>query len=123
MSLALFDQESLIILPEEEGKKGVINENSKTEAQVPHSGVNLRPSMHMSFAGNAKTDFTFDSFRMQVILGNQAGAIETMRRFKFSDVLFFRVIPQSSIDVWLLGGTVCNKQLNLIQFAVAMGQD
>jgi hypothetical protein len=34
VSLQLFDQESLIILPEEEGKKGFINDNKVIEAQV-----------------------------------------------------------------------------------------
>lgn len=51
VSLHLFEQESLIVIPEEESKKGAVNQNKGRETQVPHSSENLRPSMHMSFAG------------------------------------------------------------------------
>ena len=44
-----------------------------------------------------------------------------MQRFKFSDVLFFRVVPESSDLKFLeIDG---HKQLNLLQFAVAHGQE
>ena len=122
MSLHLFDQESLIVLPEEEGKKGAINDNKGRETQVPQSSDSLRPSMHMSFTGgmNSKTEFSWDAFKMQVLLGNQQGAIETMRKFKFSDVLFFKVVPDNS-DLKYLEDTVRGQDLNLLQFAVAQG--
>lgn len=80
--------------------------------------------MHMSFTGgmNSKTEFSWDAFKMQVLLGNQQGAIETMRKFKFSDVLFFRVVPDNS-DLKYLEDTVRGQDLNLLQFAVAQGQE
>jgi hypothetical protein len=123
VSLQLFDQESLIILPEEEGKKGVINDNKAREAQVPQSSESLRPSMHMSFAGGCNSNssqFNWDAFKMQVLLGNQDGAIETLQKFKFSDILFFRVVPESS-DLKFLEGAVNGQHLNILQFAVAQG--
>jgi len=78
--------------------------------------------MHMSFTGgmNSKTEFSWDAFKMQVLLGNQQGAIETMRKFKFSDVLFFKVVPDNS-DLKYLEDTVRGQDLNLLQFAVAQG--
>lgn len=78
--------------------------------------------MHMSFVGgnNNNTQFNWDAFKMQVLLGNQQGAIETLRRFKFSDVLFFRVVPESS-DIKFLDGAVNGQHLNILQFAVAQG--
>jgi len=44
-----------------------------------------------------------------------------MKRFKFSDILFFRVVPEASDLKFLeIDG---QKQLNLLQFAVAHGQE
>ena len=80
--------------------------------------------MHMSFKGpgsslnNSKSDvFTWNNFKLQVLLGNQKEAIETMRKFKFSDILFFRVVPESS-DL-KFAGNVNGQHLNILQFAVA----
>ena len=95
MSLQLFDQESLIILPEEEGKKNDWIEYAR-ESQAIQSSDKVRPSMHMSFAGKHNGDFDFESFRKQVVNGNQQGAIEIMRKFKFSDILFFRLVADFS---------------------------
>ena len=122
VSLQLFDQESLIILPEEEGKKGVINDNKSREAQVPQSSDSLRPSMHMSFVGgnNNSSQFNWDGFKKQMLLGTQQTAIETLKKFKFSDILFFRVISDKS-DLKFLDGSVDGQHLNLLQFAVARG--
>jgi hypothetical protein len=92
VSLQLFDQDSLIILPEEEGKKNDWHDYTR-ESQAIQSSDRVRPSMHMSFAGKQNGEFSFETFSMQVLKGNQQAAIETMRRFKFSDVLFFRVVP------------------------------
>lgn len=43
-----------------------------------------------------------------------------MRKFKFSDILFFRVVPETS-ELKFLEGAVNGEHLNLLQFAVAQG--
>lgn len=79
--------------------------------------------MHMSFAGgnNSKSSqFDWDDFKLQVLYGNKQEAIEILRKFKFSDVLFFRVVPENS-HLSFLEGTVNGHHFNILQFAVGQG--
>ena len=79
--------------------------------------------MHMSFAGgnnSHSSQFNWDAFKVQVLVRDKQGTIETLKKFKFSDILFFRVVPENS-DLSFLEGTVNGHHFNILQTAVAQG--
>ena len=77
----------------------------------------------MSFAGGNNSNssqFNWDAFKVQVLVRDKQGTIETLKKFKFSDILFFRVVPENS-DLSFLEGTVNCHHFNILQTAVAQG--
>jgi len=75
VSLHLFDQESLIILPEDEGKKNSINGEipaSLLRKTTQFSDVVVRPSMHTS-AGKLQSgaaEFNWEALRSAAFKGD-----------------------------------------------------